>query len=340
MSAVLSDEVMDTLKATIKEAILELLPVLIREVVPVISTIITEITPTIVKSTADVSREINTQTLKQQKQRDTSETVFQTFVQNHKSELDVVFAKRCESYKSFVSLDLRVRLYKEALEKTPVYIPKKYRNDKYYVHDEEELESVTKFELARFVSEMEIATKRRGYMLKEITQADEKAMDIIKNAKLTQDVEDMALNRWKESTAREKKKIDEGIAKQEASTREAYAKDEAFLRKHQVDRLKKNGNPSTTISEADETSGYEKSQWADVPNVELVVVPNESPLNATPDNSNNKSASKNGTLANLEPPLELSETATMTPLLDATELAETAVLRRSERKSSTCLPKT
>ena len=45
-----------------------------------------------------------------------------------------------------------------------MYIPKEYRKNDYYVHDEEELASVKKFEEQRFRSEYEIMAKRKCQM--------------------------------------------------------------------------------------------------------------------------------------------------------------------------------
>ena len=276
MSAALKPEVMDELRAVIKDLLLELLPTMIKEVTPIVSTVIKEITPIIVQTTTDTAKENNARREHERQQENETEQKFQEFVRTHKPKLDEVLHNRYKLSSSLLSNCLRLKLFDESLQKTPEYIPKEFRKDDYYVNDAEELHHVTGFQLARLKAEREIAAKRKAYFLSEIDKLDEEAAEIINNADLPLSVEEKALLHWKQSCERDQNKLDEKNKKQESSTREAYAKDELFWRKHQVDRLKKGEKKSDENHENEShDQGDPKSHWADVPEIELVVVPDD-----------------------------------------------------------------
>ena len=277
MSTVLTPEAMELLKSTIRDTLMELLPALIKEVTPIISAIVKDLTPVIMKGAAEALNEVNAEQTMQQQQRSEADKLFNDFVSSSKQKLDEILARRYKSYITLATMDTRRKLYDESLQKTPVYIPKKYRKDSFYVHDEEELSSVTKFEMQRFVSEYEILSKRRNHILAEITKTDEEAFELIKNANLTPELEEKAAQRWKDSAEKDKKKVDNLELKKEKSTREAYAKDEIFWKKHQVDRLKNKGSASSELSDDADGMSIERdtSEWVKAPEVELVVVPDE-----------------------------------------------------------------
>ena len=79
-----------------------------------------------------------------------------------------------------------------------MYIPRQFRKDDYFVNDEEELSSVKKFEEQRFRSEYEIMTKRKRYLVEEISKIDEKVRKINTEEGLPEEVERMVTNRWYE----------------------------------------------------------------------------------------------------------------------------------------------
>ena len=100
------------------------------------------------------------------------EKQFNIFRTENKDYLNKKLNEREDVYYKYRRCDAYLDLYGESLAKEPLYIPKKFRSDSYHVMNEDELRSVTKFELQRFQSECEIFNIRRKQFLKEITTID------------------------------------------------------------------------------------------------------------------------------------------------------------------------
>ena len=286
MSAKLKPEMMEELQVMIKDTVLELFPTLVKELIPIISVIIKEVTPVIVQTAADATKETNERRARDLQQQNETEKNFEEFKGIYKPKLDEVLQKRQKLYSTLSSFKVRLKLYDESLGKTPVYIPKEYRKDDYYVNDAEELEYVTRFQLERFKSEREIAAKRSRHFQSEIMKLDDEAAEIIYNADLPPAVEEKAILHWRLSYERDQERVDKKSTKQEASTRAAYTKDEQFWKKHQIDRIKKKSEPNVTANENPGSGQPSKeSGWRDVPKIELVVVPDNSTLDQDLNNT-------------------------------------------------------
>ena len=165
-------------------------------------------------------------------------------------------------------------------------------------------------------------------MISEISKADEQAKDLIKEANLPPELEEKALRRWITGSERDGKKIDNDVKKKENSTREAYSKDEAWWKKHQVDRLKnrQSTEPSDEVDCGDFSSGT--GDWSNLRHIELVVVPDNNNAQGQATNTNENRESKNQNPAKpVQPPGSGTTPTTTEP-------------RRSERKLSTSLQKT
>lgn len=355
MSAVLNAEGIEFVKSTIKSTIMELLPELIKEVIPIISAVIKDVTPIILKGTRDAVKEVNAEQFAQHQQQIEPQDTFQNFLRVNKPKLDEILSQRYKSYSTLASMNLRKKLYDESFQKDPVYIPKKYRKDSFYVHDEEELASVTKFEMQRFVSEYEILDNRRKHIITEINKIDEQAKTLIKEVELPPDLEEKALQRWRSSAERDAKKIDNEERRKETSTREAYSKDEIFWKKHQVDRLKNRQLTEQPGAAVDGNSVRDTSEWCKLPEFELVVSaegghggeevapssenqhPKKIELVVVPE-SGHEGEEMAPSSENEHPKNENPVKPVQPPGQGTTP--KTTDLRRSERKSSTSLPKT
>ena len=138
---------------------------------------------------------------------------------------------------------------------------------------------------------------------------------------------------WKSSCERDQQKVDEKFKKQEASTRAAYTKDEQFWRKHQIDRVKKKSESGGSGS----GQQSDKSGWADVPQIELVVVPEEEISDNDLNNAMDETSKNANPSAAVHPPGD--QVTSSTGAKKKTPLPATSITtRRSERNSSTSHP--
>ena len=234
-SGTLSPEVLQSLKETMKSAIVEMLPKLIMECVPVITQIFKELTPVVMESTRQFCSE-NPQTNSEEVKLQHA-NLFTDFKRRHKKHLDELLGRRTSLHKRALTLDWQLQLYEQYLSREIIYIPKVYRKDDYFVRDEEELASVKKFEEARFRSEVEIMTKRKNHMMQEIAKIDESVRKIVMDDNLPSLVEKFAIERWYASSHEYTKHSIAEEEKKRLTTMEAHKKDEIFYKKHQVERL-------------------------------------------------------------------------------------------------------
>ena len=146
-----------------------MVPEIIKEITPVIMQIFKEVTPVVVESTRQFCSELtNSEEIKLQ-----HANIFADFKKRHKLNFDELMGKRSSLHKRALTLEWQLQLFEEYLSRETIYIPKVYRKDDYFVHDEEELASVKRFEEARFRSEVEIMTRRKNHMMQEMAKIDE-----------------------------------------------------------------------------------------------------------------------------------------------------------------------
>ena len=162
-SDTLSPEIMQSLSEQVRMALVEIIPDIIRQLTPVMIDIIRESAPAIANS----AREQITQTqviqqAEEEKKRQQGE-IFNEFKGRHTKKLNEIMGEKQKWHQRYLTLTWQLQLYEEFLTNGECYIPREFRKDEYYVHDEEELASVVKFEEQRFRSEVEIMSKTLSF---------------------------------------------------------------------------------------------------------------------------------------------------------------------------------
>ena len=84
--------------------------------------------------------------------------------------------------------------------------------------------SVKKFELQRFQSEIEIMTKRRSYMLQQMTEIDQHVKDTIENNILPNEVQTIAWSRWQNCVKQNSTKAGEEEEKKKVTVNHGKSK--------------------------------------------------------------------------------------------------------------------
>ena len=242
----LSPEAVQTLKQEMRSVLLEMVPEIVKEFVPIITQIFKEITPVVAETTTQFCQE--TQQRQQQQKIDEADhsRIFADFQRRRAPEFDDLMKKRVEFHQRAITLEWKLNLYAEYLSRDVVYIPRTFRKDDYFVNNVEELAAVRNFEEARFKSEVDILTLRKNHMMREMAEIDDKVKSAIISENLPGPVEKTAIDHWYEFSSFQVKKIMDEETKKRASTIEAHKKDEEFYKKHQEERVKKNKSTTNT----------------------------------------------------------------------------------------------
>ena len=243
-----------------------------------------EIIPVVVEATKDFYKHQTHAVLESKEDTNKRNTqIFNDFKNRHTKTFDELMVKRSKFHQRAVALASKLELYDQYLseeDKAKMYIPREFRKDDYFVHDEEELSYLKESEEARFKAEYKMMAKRRKFMIQEMTNIDEIVKKTIMDANLPEEVATMAVDRWYNFVEESVKSIDIEEDKKKESTRTAHEKDKAFYRKNQLERVK-NKDKVDTLGMADTRSAGGSHAPASItksgdryklPDIELVVV--------------------------------------------------------------------
>lgn len=281
----LSTEAMESLKDIMKNTLVEMLPELMKQLAPLITDIYKEIIPVVVQATKDFYKHQTQTVLESNEDTNKRNTqIFNDFKNRHAKTLDELMVKRTKFHQRAGALTWKLELYDQYLseeDKAKMYIPREYRKDDYFVHDEEELSYLKESEEARFRSEYKMMVKRRKFMIQEMTNIDETVKRIVMDANLPEEVATTAVDRWYNFAKQSVKSIDIEEDKKKESTQLAHEKDKAFYRINQLERVK-NKDKANTMGIMNTRSAGEEShapvsvtktgEGYKLPHIELVVV--------------------------------------------------------------------
>ena len=126
----------------------------------------------------------------------------------------------------------------ECPDKSEIYVPRKFRKDDYYVMSKTELDAISRFEQERLKSERDILTLRSQEYLSRMEKIDADITNFIKSKNLSSSVHVLAINRWEQCVSQDSNKVDTEWYKKMNSTKEAFARDKEYYKKHQATRVK------------------------------------------------------------------------------------------------------
>ena len=89
--------------------------------------------------------------------------------------------KRKDVMFKYLRCDKQILLCNECLEKEPMYIPRKFRNDKVYTMNYHKMDIYNKLALEKLKTEMEILTNRREHFRNSIDTIDKEIEQFLDN---------------------------------------------------------------------------------------------------------------------------------------------------------------
>ena len=227
----IATEVLNSVKDILREKIVELIPSLMKEVTPELVSLAKASIENYIIDNNLLSTSVKDSLLQIDQEIDTFTKNFADVINGHLNRRDDV----CWKYTRCVRL---LDLYNECMLEEAMYIPKKFRKDKYHFMSKEELHILNKMELKEFQLECEILTCRKEEFYKRCVDIDKEVEDLINQSNMSTKATQSRLKRWQDLVQDDitatNKKWDEKIA----FMKSAFEKDKVSLKQHQQNRIK------------------------------------------------------------------------------------------------------
>ena len=214
-TSILSTADRELIKAEVIKAITEVLPDILVEAFP---DVMGRILPNIISA-------METKTRSHIEVRQEAERV----MSNYQTEIKG-FAKRrkkfFQQHERCVSLN---RLYDECLEEQPPYIPRKFREDKFHVMDQEELEIVNRRSMANLRCQYDILSKRKRDFANKVNEEDDRMYQLVETLDIPGETKVEIINIWQKDTKNEESKVTQDWIRKVGEMKIAYEKDKETL---------------------------------------------------------------------------------------------------------------
>lgn len=138
-------------------------------------------------------------------------------------------------------------LYTEYMESDTIYIPRKFRSDKYHVTSTAEMNVLHTRDLKKFQTESEILRIRRDDFERRIFDIDEEVLMFINNSDLSDGAKRWISNRWQECINEDIRRINKKWNIKMISTRKANDKDRKEYNENKQECIKRIEKRSTFI---------------------------------------------------------------------------------------------
>ena len=205
----------------------------IPKIIEIIPDIINEVLPSIIKIIKD---KMNESDHHEKEERSVTEE-YDLFRQNNHRFFDERLARREEIFYKFTRCNMMLDLYTDCMKEEPLYIPRKFRNDKYHLLSQNELNSLRKSEFQRFKSECEIIRIRRDNFTDAIFLIDKEVLNFIDKSTVTEKCKETLKNRWNTLINEDMSRINEKWTKKIKSTKYAFEKDKEIFKTNQENRI-------------------------------------------------------------------------------------------------------
>ena len=235
----------DLIREFTTEQLLKIKEIIIDSINTLLPKILIEVTPLIIQTSKNiVDKEWSKQTLNtcsNVKQVNTSDE----FYQQHHLQWNKLLNHRENLYYKHERSDQLLELYNNCLAEEPIYIPRKFRNDKYHVNTKEEKHIVMKSNIQKLQNECEILKLRRDNFASEIIKQDEKInlfiTDVTTSTTLTNELKTL----HNEEIQRDMDRINSQRKKKFNSTKESFQRDKTkyFQLYHDILSLQQNDPP-------------------------------------------------------------------------------------------------
>ena len=139
-----------------------------------------------------------------------------------------------------------VKLYEQSLNETPVYVPKKFRRDRYHIMSAAELEILQRREENELKSEIEVF-KLREERNRKIVELQDDLVTIFVNERIQNPyLKETVLRAWNDKNRNEMERVTGVWYGKIEGVRKAFNKDKEYIRRHNETRVKKQRDSERT----------------------------------------------------------------------------------------------
>ena len=210
-TSVFSDGEVESIKTEIKviirDTLLEILPEILRVELP--------------KILVDVNEQTK---LSLEARRDAEE-----YMNQNPDKFNEVYKKRIKLFEGYARCENLTKLYDECLQCNPVYIPRKFRDDKFFIRDEEELAIVNIRFMGKFKSEYDLLKKRQRDFASAINAEDDTIYNFIEHCGVPNNVKTEMATIWERDVKSDEEKINNKWIQNITGIKIAHEKDKQKL---------------------------------------------------------------------------------------------------------------
>ena len=163
----------------------------------------------------------------------------QDYMDSNPEKFNIGYKKRKKLFEGYWRCYSLTNLYEECKSSNPVYIPKKFRDDRFFVRDEEELSIINVCFMGKFDSEYHLLKKRQRDFAAAINAEDDIIYDLIEHCNTTDVIKNEIASIWERDVKGDEEKIKEIWVKKIIGMKAAYEKDKKKLEEVNQDRKAK-----------------------------------------------------------------------------------------------------
>ena len=233
-------EILDSFSANILPTILQDIAPTIRESLE--SDLIPMLKREIVEASKGVMLEIREEITNEIHWRQFSQLDVDRFLEKHCELLNKYEGLRDNALRKAKRLENLLNLYYEQLNASPIYVPRKFRKDKYTIKSSSELEVLKNREINDFKSEMEIMRLRLLENQKRVQHQDDLFLIFLNENEKNSFVKNGVINIWNKNNKEESDRLDKMWERKIKEMKIAYSKDKDFIRNHNSKRFKQSND--------------------------------------------------------------------------------------------------
>ena len=173
------------------------------------------------------------------------------FMTDNKESFNKYEALRDSAFWSATRYYELTKLYQECLDENPVYVPRKFRRDKYHVVSADELSILKQREVNDLKSEIDLFRLREERNRKKIELQDDLVAILVNEKVQNPYLKEEILRTWNQNNREEMERVNEVWKKKISGMKKGYVKDKEFIQRHNVKRVKEQSSDTTRRNQSD-----------------------------------------------------------------------------------------
>ena len=243
-----SEQVEKVMREILESFTASFLPRVIRDITPVIrESLEDELIPMlrreIIEATKGAMGEVRDEITNDFNWRQFSQFDVERFWEKHAEALNKCEGLRDNALRKVKRLENMLNLYHEQLNTSPIYVPRKFRKDKYHIKSSSELEVLKNREVNDMKSEMEIMRLRLVENEQRVQHQDDLFLIFLNENVQNSYIKDEVVKTWNKNNKKESDRLDNIWARKIRETKIAFEKDKEYIRNHNSKRFKQTNNP-------------------------------------------------------------------------------------------------